>query len=72
MYYDLIIVGGNIYDANIIHQLNVLVDNDMIGAVEGFETNGEGSLSSAGNLLWNQAANRRGIKTISRRCRRIT
>ncbi|TJW70154.1 MAG: type I secretion protein, partial [Mesorhizobium sp.] len=24
--YDLIVVGGNIYDANIIHQLNVLLD----------------------------------------------
>ena len=56
LYYDLIIVGGNIYDANIIHQLNVLVDNDLIGAVEGFETNGAGSLSTEGNLLWNQAA----------------
>ena len=41
-YYDLIIVGGNIYDANIIHQLNVLVDNDLIGAVAGFETTGAG------------------------------
>ena len=56
LYYDLIIVGGNIYDANIIHQMNVLIDNDMIGAVEGFETDGPGSLSTGGNLLWNQAA----------------
>ncbi|UVK38510.1 type I secretion protein [Mesorhizobium sp. AR10] len=54
-YYDLIIVGGNIYDANIIHQLNILVDNDLIGAVDGFETSGEGSYSTAGNLLWNDA-----------------
>ncbi|MDX8436799.1 type I secretion protein [Mesorhizobium abyssinicae] len=54
-YYDLIIIGGNIYDANIIHQLNLLIDNDLIGAVDGFETSGGGSYSSAGNLLWNDA-----------------
>jgi hypothetical protein len=55
-YYDLIIVGGNVYDASIIHQLNLLIDNDMIGAVDGFETTGEGSASTGGNLLWNQAS----------------
>ncbi|WP_269932464.1 type I secretion protein [Aminobacter sp. HY435] len=55
-YYDLIIVGGNVYDASIIHQLNLLLDNDTIGALSGFETSGEGSVSTQGNLLWNQAA----------------
>lgn len=55
-YYDLIIVGGNVYDASIIQQLNLLVDNDTIGAVSGFQTTGEGSVSTAGNLLWNQAS----------------
>lgn len=54
-YYDLIIIGGNIYDANIIHQMNFLIDNDLIGAVDGFETSGQGSYSTAGNLLWNDA-----------------
>jgi len=54
-YYDLIIIGGNIYDANIIQQLNILIDNDLIGAVDGFETSGDGSYSTAGNLLWNDA-----------------
>jgi hypothetical protein len=53
--YDLIVVGGNIYDANIIHQLNVLLDNDLIGAVDGFQTTGEGAASTSDNLLWNQA-----------------
>ncbi|TIQ35495.1 MAG: type I secretion protein [Mesorhizobium sp.] len=53
--YDLIIVGGHIYDANIIQQLNVLVDNDVIGAVSGFETSGPGSCSTGENLLWNGA-----------------
>lgn len=53
--YDLIIVGGSVYDANIIHQFNLLFDNDVVGAVSGFETTGEGAFSGAGNLLWNQA-----------------
>jgi hypothetical protein len=53
--FDLIIVGGSLYDANIIHQTNVLFDNDVVGAVEGFETTGQGSIGSSGNLLWNQA-----------------
>lgn len=53
--YDLIIIGGAWYDANIIHQLNVLFDNDLLGAISGFETTGEGSLTTSANLLWNQA-----------------
>lgn len=54
-YYDLIIVGGHIYDANMIQQTNVLYDSDVIGAVDGFSTSGKGELSTQGNLLWNQA-----------------
>ncbi|MDW6026336.1 type I secretion protein [Mesorhizobium sp. BAC0120] len=54
--YDLVVVGGNIYDANIIKQMNVLLDDDLVGAVKGFETTGEASLSTHGNLLWNQAS----------------
>jgi hypothetical protein len=54
-YYDLIVVGGNIYDGNFIHQMNVLLDDDLVGGVKGFETAGEASLSTSGNLLWNQA-----------------
>lgn len=53
--YDLIIIGGSIFDANIIHQMNVLFDNDVVGATADFQTSGEGSVSSSGNLLWNQA-----------------
>lgn len=53
--YDLIIIGGSVYDANIIHQMNVLCDSDLIGAVAGFTTTGEGSVSTHDNLLWNQA-----------------
>ncbi|HXV30592.1 MAG TPA: hypothetical protein VD840_09700, partial [Sinorhizobium sp.] len=54
-YYDLIFIGGNVYDANIIQQLNILLDCDLVGAVDGFETSGEGSVSAGGNLLWNYA-----------------
>jgi hypothetical protein len=53
--YDLIIVGGSVYDANYILQTNVLFDNDVIGAAEGFHTAGKGEISSSANLLWNQA-----------------
>lgn len=53
--YDIIIIGGSWYDANIIEQMNVLMDNDLVGTVEGFHTSGEGSVSASGNLLWNQA-----------------
>ena len=53
--YDIIIIGGSWYDANIIEQLNVLMDNDLVGTVDGFQTSGEGSVSASDNLLWNQA-----------------
>jgi hypothetical protein len=54
--YDLIVIGGNVYDANIIQQLNVLFDNDLIGAVNGFSTTGNATASTSGNLLWNEAS----------------
>ncbi|URK86172.1 hypothetical protein LP421_02250 (plasmid) [Rhizobium sp. RCAM05350] len=53
--YDLIVVGGSVYDANIIQQMNILFDNDFVGAMSGFQTTGEGTVSSSENLLWNQA-----------------
>lgn len=53
--YDLIIVGGSVYDANLIQQINVLCDNDVVGALPGFQTTGTGSVTTGGNLLWNEA-----------------
>lgn len=53
--YDLIIVGGSVYDANYILQTNVLFDNDVVGATAGFHTPEKGEISSSANLLWNQA-----------------
>jgi len=55
LYYDLVLAGGSIYDANLITQTNVLLDDDLIGAVGDFETKGAAKASTSGNLLWNQA-----------------
>ncbi|WDZ79717.1 type I secretion protein (plasmid) [Ensifer adhaerens] len=54
--FDLIFVGGNVFDANIIQQTNILLDNDFIGAVGGFQMSGHGSVTTGGNLLWNYAS----------------
>lgn len=54
-YYDLVVVGHNVYTANMISQINVLVDNDLVGTVSGFHTNGQGAISTNGNLQWNTA-----------------
>lgn len=51
--YDLVIVGGNVLDMNIISQLAVLYDNDW---VQGAGTAGTATASTSGNLLWNQAS----------------
>jgi hypothetical protein len=59
-FYDLIVIGGNFYSANVISQTNILMDNDSIESVGGFETSGSGSLDTHSNLLWNHAS----IKTI--------
>lgn len=54
-YYDLVITGGNFYDANIIVQTNILYDNDTIEFL-GAGHSGANQLASQGNLLWNQAS----------------
>lgn len=54
--YDLIIIGGSVYDANIIQQVNVLFDTDVVTTADGFASAGAGSVSTASNLLWNQAS----------------
>jgi hypothetical protein len=59
-FYDLIIVGGNFYSANIISQTNILLDNDSVAGVGSLETSGSASLNANSNLLWNHAS----IKTI--------
>lgn len=54
-YYDLILVGGNYYNANIIVQKNILLDDDIVGGVGGFQTSGNATVSTSDNLLWNEA-----------------
>ncbi|MEQ9635737.1 MAG: hypothetical protein RLW68_06585 [Devosia marina] len=56
--FDLILVGGNAFDANVIVQNNILYDNDtvtMLGAGEDGDYSASGELNTSGNLLWNQA-----------------
>jgi len=59
-FYDLILVGGNVYDANVIVQNNILYDNDTITLLGAGDDDGaypeSGSLNTSGNLLWNQAS----------------
>lgn len=55
-YYDLILVGGSLYEASVIKQTNILLDDDVVGAVKGFGTTGTGNVSTHDNLLWNQAS----------------
>jgi hypothetical protein len=54
-FYDLVLVGGNIYDANIISQANILLDDDWVEVLPGFQTQGQAQLSAGNNLLWNEA-----------------
>lgn len=55
-YYDLVLVGGSLYDANLVLQTNVMLDDDLVGTVHGFQASGEMQFSTSGNLLWNQAS----------------
>lgn len=54
MQYDLVIVGGNVLDMNMISQTAVLYDNDtahtLAGAPQG------ASIQSGNNLVWNEAS----------------
>ncbi len=55
-YYDLIIIGGDIYHANIINQLNLLLDDDHIWTLGEHPVQAGGTIGTGENLLWNQAA----------------
>ncbi len=51
MQYDLVIVGGDVLDMNIISQLSVLYDNDWVVG----SGSGGADVQSGDNLLWNEA-----------------
>jgi hypothetical protein len=53
--YDLIMVGGNLYDGNFIIQTNVLFDDDRLEMIDS-PAGASGTLSTSGNLLWNEAS----------------
>lgn len=54
LFYDIVIIGGNLYDANLICQTNVLYDNDTLQMLCAGDA--DGSLSTSDNLLWNEAS----------------
>jgi hypothetical protein len=54
LYYDVIIIGGSLFDGNVIVQTNVLFDDDALDVLGGSVT-GDGSYASGGNVLWNAA-----------------
>ncbi|KFB09263.1 hypothetical protein [Nitratireductor basaltis] len=53
-FYDLVVVGGSIYDGNIINQTNILLDSDVIHA--GGTGSNSVKVDSGHNLLWNEAS----------------
>jgi hypothetical protein len=52
--YDLVIVGGNVYDINSITQISLLYDNDWARAEDGVDDSA--TIQSGNNLIWNLAA----------------
>ncbi|MBB3311364.1 hypothetical protein FHT78_003129 [Rhizobium sp. BK196] len=52
--YDLVIVGGSVYDINSITQISLLYDNDWARAEDGVD--GNATIQSGNNLIWNFAA----------------
>ena len=55
LYFDLIFIGGSLYDGNFINQTNVLLDSDKL-SVEGDSSASRGSAATGENILWNEAA----------------
>lgn len=51
--YDLVIVGGNVLDMNMIAQIAILYDNDTVRALSGAAE--DATVQSSNNLLWNEA-----------------
>ena len=60
--YDLVMIGGSMYNGNFIFQTNILFDNDTFttgGAAGAYD----GELSTSDNLLWNEASIQSGSPT---------
>lgn len=54
-YFDLVIIGGSLYDGNFITQTNVLLDSDKLSTL-GNSTAHKGNAATGDNVLWNQAS----------------
>ena len=54
LYFDLVFIGGSLYDGNFITQTNVLLDSDKLD-VEGTSSAWKGSAATGENMLWNEA-----------------
>lgn len=55
LYYDLVFIGGSLYDGNFISQTNVLLDSDRL-KVWGDSSASKGDVATGENVLWNEAA----------------
>lgn len=55
LYFDLIIIGGSLYDGNFISQTNVLLDSDKLSVEDGSSAS-KGNVATGENILWNEAA----------------
>ena len=55
LYFDIIIIGGSLYDGNFISQTNVLLDSDRL-TVEDGSSAWKGNAATGQNILWNEAA----------------
>lgn len=53
-YYDVIIVGGSVYDGNFISQTNVLLDSDNLNVL-GESSAVKGNAATGDNVVWNEA-----------------
>ncbi|PFG61795.1 hypothetical protein AXZ77_0357 [Thioclava sp. ES.031] len=55
-HFDLIMIGGNMYEIAQLEQINVLLDDDLVmSGSGGVGQGGAGHVSSEDNLLWNEA-----------------
>lgn len=54
-YFDMVVVGGSLYDGNFITQTNILLDSDTL-SVWGPSSASQGSVSTGDNVLWNEAS----------------
>lgn len=54
LFYDIVIIGGDLYETNIVSQANVLYDNDTLQMLDAAGISA--SATTSDNLLWNQAS----------------